>query len=89
MVMRSFSSSRNGKRLTGKATRDDVAGKSGNVSYVSIVRHAWPVFAEDGTGVGVDLGEADGFEAGTFKAKAKSSDSAEEVKDCWFIHQGC
>jgi hypothetical protein len=42
---------------------------------VSEVRDSGPSLGEDGTGAGVDLGEADGAPSGSLKPKVKSSDS--------------
>jgi hypothetical protein len=42
---------------------------------IADIRDAGPSLGEDGAGVGVDFGEADGSPTGTLKPKVKSSDS--------------
>jgi len=42
---------------------------------VTEVRDSGPSLGEDGAGVGVDLGEADGAPSGSLEAEVKSSDS--------------
>lgn len=48
---------------------------AGDRSNASEVRDSGPSLSEDGRGVRVDLGEADGSPAGTFKPNVESADS--------------
>jgi hypothetical protein len=48
------------------------------VGDISDVRYSGPSLGEDGTGVGVDLGEADCSPSGPFEPQIESTGSAEE-----------
>jgi hypothetical protein len=75
--------------LAREATTDDVngnsvAGQSVGCKFadVFIYRHLWPVFCQYAAGEGFDLAKGDCLaKAGTFKAKAKTANSREQVKE--------
>lgn len=52
-----------------------IVSKTGDVAELG---DSWPPLREDGTGVGVDLAEADGSPSGSGQPHVKASDSAEE-----------
>jgi hypothetical protein len=74
------SGTREADRLAGEPTREDVdAGGVCNGPDVSKVGDEWPVFAEDFTTEGVDLGHPAGTKpARSFESKVNASDSCEE-----------